>query len=195
VTSRLQDVLPLTVGLYLIAVGVVFGLDSFGVVDVGVVGMVEAAVGLALVALGVLATLAWIRVRRFSRRLQRSFGHVHSGEDWSVEDGVIRTALGDIHLDLAEASLPAGDTELTLLCWLGTVEVRVPADVELDVTAQTFVGSVDVLGIREEGFIRDIHVRSVGTPSERRLRLRLSTVIGELLVVQAGGQPGERVAS
>ena len=192
-TSRLQDVLPVTVGLYLIAVGAVFAVDSFGVVEIGVAGIIEAAVGLALIALGVLAVLAWIRVRRFSRRMQRAFGHVRSGEDWSVEDGVIRTALGDIHLDLADASLPAGDTELTLLCWVGTIQVRVPEDVALDVTAQTLVGSVDVLGVREEGFIRDIHVRSTGSSSERRLRLRLSTVVGELLVVQAGGGVGERV--
>lgn len=192
-TSRLQDVLPVTVGLYLIAVGVVFAIDSFGLVEIGVAGMIEAAVGLALIALGVLAVLAWIRVRRFSRRLQRAFGHVHSGNDWSVEDGVIRTALGDIHLDLTETSLPDGDTELTLLCWLGTVQVRVPDGVELDVTAQTFVGTVDVLGIREEGFIRDVHVRSTGAPSEQRLRLRLSTVVGELVVIQAGASPGRRV--
>lgn len=192
-SSRLQDVLPVTVGIYLIAIGAVFAIDSFEIVDIGVWGMVEAAVGLALIALGVLAILAWIRVRRFSRRLQRAFGHVRSGEDWRVEDGVIRAALGDIHLDLADAALPAGDTELTLLCWVGTVEVRVPADVELDVTAQTFVGTVDVLGVREEGFIRDIHVRSSGQHSERRLRLRLSTVIGELVVVQPGGAPGQRI--
>ena len=199
-TSRLQDVLPLTVGLYLIAVGTVFTLDSFGVVEIGVLGMIEAAVGLALMALGVLAVLAWIRVRRFSRRLQRAFGHVRSGDAWSVEDGVIRTALGDIHLDLTDESLPAGDTELTLLCWVGTVQVRVPADVELDVTAQTFIGSVDVLGIREEGFVRDIHVRSqsrgIEEPrAEKRLRLRLSTTIGELVVVQVGGRSGRRVSS
>ena len=192
-TSRLQDVLPVTVGLYLIAGGVVFAVDSFGLVEIGVAGMIEAAVGLALVALGVLAILAWIRVRRFSRRFQRAFGHVRSGGDWSVEDGVIRTALGDIHLDLADASLPVGDTELTLLCWLGTVQVQVPADVEWDVTAQTFIGTVDVLGVREEGFIRDSHVRSARTGSERRLRLRLSTVIGELVVIQAGAEPGVRV--
>lgn len=192
-SSRLQDVLPVTVGLYLIAVGAVFAIDSFGVVEIGVAGIIEAAVGLALIALGVLAVLAWLRVRRFSRRLQRAFGHVRSGEDWSVEDGVIRTALGDIHLDLSDASLPPGDSELTLLCWLGTVHVRVPEDVELDVTAQTMIGTVDVLGVREEGFIRDIHVRSSRPSSDRRLRLRLSTVIGELLVVQAGGGAGERI--
>lgn len=192
-SSRLQDVLPVTVGVYLIAIGVVFAIDSFELVDIGVGGMIEAAVGLGLIALGVLAILAWIRVRRFSRRLQRAFGHVRSGDDWRVEDGVIRAALGDIHLDLADAALPAGDTELTLLCWVGTVEVRVPEDIELDVTAQTFVGTVDVLGVREEGFIRDIHVRSGERSSQRRLRLRLSTVIGELVVIQPGAVPGRRV--
>jgi len=192
-TSRLQDVLPVTVGVYLIAVGGVFAVDSFGLLDIGFAGMIEAAVGLALIALGVLAVLAWIRVRRFSRRLQRAFGHVRSGDDWSVEDGVIRTALGDIHLNLDDAALPVGDTELTLLCWVGTVQVRVPEGVELDVTAQTFIGTVDVLGVREEGFIRDIHVRSMGASSDRHLRLRLSTVIGELVVVQAGTGRGRRV--
>jgi lia operon protein LiaF len=106
---------------------------------------------------------------------------------------VIRTALGDIHLDLSDGSLPAGDTELTLLCWVGTVQVRVPEDLTLDVTAQTFVGSVDVLGVREEGLIRDIHVRSADRDAERHLRLRLSTVIGELVVVQPGGRTGLRV--
>jgi hypothetical protein len=194
-TSRLRDVLPVTVGLYFVAVGAIFAIDSFGLVEIGVAGLIEAAVGLALIALGVLAVLAWIRVRRFSRRLQRAFGHVHSGDEWSVEDGVIRTALGDIHLDLSDASLPAGDTELTLLCWVGTVQVRVPEDVALDVTAQTLVGSVDVLGVKEEGFIRDIHVRSAGAEVERHLRLRLSTVIGELVVVQAGDGIGVRVES
>jgi hypothetical protein len=194
-TSRLQDVLPVTVGLYLVALGAIFAIDSFGIVAIGAAGLIEAAVGLALIALGILAILAWIRVRRFSRRLQRAFGHVHSGDDWTVDDGVIRTALGDIHLNLEDAGLPEGDTELTLLCWVGAVHVRVPQDVDLDVTAQTFVGSVEVLGIREEGFLRDIHVRSTDArpPAPRRLQLHLSTAIGEILVVQPGAHPAERI--
>jgi predicted membrane protein len=164
VTSRLRDVLGLTVGLYLVALG---GL-------------------LALIALGVLSLFAAIRIRRVSRRLSRAIGHVRSAEAWAVDDAVIRTVFGDIHLDLRDAELPAGETELTLLCWVGAVHVRVPRGVGLDVEAQAFVGTVDVLGVREEGFIRDIHVRSDDfATAERRLRLRLSTVVGELLVVRS----------
>lgn len=72
------------------------------------------------------------------------------------------------------------------MCWVGTVQVRAPAGLALDVEAQTFVGTVDVLGVREEGVLRDISVRSPGyEQASRRLRLRLSTVIGELFVAQA----------
>jgi predicted membrane protein len=192
-SSRLRDVLPLTIGAYLIALGVLFSIDSFGIRSIGVGSMIEAAVGLWLVALGVLAVMAALRVRRFSRRLRRTIGHVRSSEDWRIEDGVIQTALGDILLDLREASLPLGDTELTLLCWVGTIQVQAPREVALDVTAQAVVGTVDVLGVREEGVIRDIHVRSAEFDrAERRLHLRLSTAIGELLVVQ-GGIRGVRV--
>ncbi|MDO9446275.1 MAG: cell wall-active antibiotics response protein LiaF, partial [Dehalococcoidia bacterium] len=113
-------------------------------------------------------------------------GHVHSGETWRLEEGVIRTAIGDIHLDLRRATLPEGETEATLLCWVGTIQIQAPAHVGLDIEAQTFIGTVDVLGVREEGLIRDINVRTEGyEAATHRLRLRLSTVIGEVLVVRS----------
>ena len=72
-----------------------------------------------------------------------------------------------------------------MLCWLGTIQVRVPREFGVDVTAQSIVGSVDVLGEREEGVVRDIHVRSEGYEQQtHRVRLRISTFVGELLVVQ-----------
>ena len=184
-SGRARDVLPVTVAAYLIALGGLLLLDSLDVDSIGVAGAIGAAVGLALVALGLLAIMAAWRVRRFSRRLRRAIGHVRSDEGgWTVDDAVISTVIGDISLDLRGAGLPEGVTELTLLCWLGTIQVRVPADVGLDVTAQAIVGSVDVLGRREDGFVRDIHVRSEGYEGQpRRLDMRLSTFMGELLVV------------
>lgn len=183
-TSRLSDVLPITVGTYLVALGCVLLLDSTGVRPLGVWGALGAAVGLGLIALGILAFLAAWRVRRFSRRLRRTIGHVQAASGLRLRDGVISTVLGDITLDLRDAHLPEGETELTLLCWVGTVLVRVPPDVGVDVTAQSIVGAVEVLDRREEGFVRDIHVVSERyEASARRLRMRLSTVIGEVTVL------------
>lgn len=185
-TSRLRDVLPLTMGAYLVALGALFLVDSFGINHIGNGRLAEGAAALALIALGVLAILAAIRVRRVRRRLHRAFGHVRSSESgWAVNDAVIQTALGDINLDLRDAELPDGDTTLTLLCWVGAIGVRAPRGIGLDVTAQAILGTVDALGRHEEGLIRDIHVQTPDFDGHaRRLHLRMSTVIGEISVRQ-----------
>lgn len=184
-TSRLRAVFSLTVGAYLCVFGALLFADEAGWIDVGRGGLVEAGFGLFFVALGILAILAEARARRVRRRLSQTFGHIRSADHWSVEDGVLRTVFGDIDLDLREANLPAGETALTLLCWVGTIRLRVPSGVGLEVEAQSFVGTVDVLGRREEGLLRDILVRTDGyEEQERRLHVRISTVIGELEVVQ-----------
>jgi cell wall-active antibiotic response 4TMS protein YvqF len=189
-SSRLIDVLPVTLGSYLVLLGGVLLLDSTGVRHLGPWDIVAAAFGLALVAMGVLSILAALRVRRFSRRLRRTVGHVEGGWGMRVQDGVISTVFGDITLDLASAGLPEGETELTLLCWLGAVTVLVPADAGLDVTAQSLLGSVRVLDRREEGLVNDVHVLSEDFDARaRRLRMRLSTLVGEVTVVASHGRP------
>jgi hypothetical protein len=185
-TSRLVDVLPITIGTYLILLGAIFLLDSTGTRHLGGWGLLGSAFGLALVTLGVLSVLAAWRARRFSRRLRRVVGHVEGGSGLHVQDGVIATAFGDITLDLVSAGLPDGETELALLCWLGTVMVRVPADAGIDVTAQSLLGAVRVLDQRDEGMVNDIHVVSPDYASRRRrLRMRVSTLVGEVTVVSA----------
>ena len=183
---RARDVLPITVGLYLIVLGGFALADSTGWWPIGARGMVGVGISLWVIAMGVLAMIAAWRVRRFSRQLRRAIGHVRSdGAGWSVEDAVVSTVLGDISLDLRQAELPEGETELTLLCWLGTIQVRVPPEIGVDVTGQAIIGTVDILGRREEGMVRDFRVRSDGYDlARKRVRMRLSTFVGELLVVQ-----------
>jgi hypothetical protein len=182
---RAKDVLPLTIAAYLIVLGALYLLDSTGTRSYGIAGSIGVAFGLAILGAGVLACIAAWRVRRFTRRLRRAIGHVRSDmAGWSLDDAVVSTVLGDISLDLSHAELPEGETQLTLLCWLGTIQVRVPREIGVDVTAQAIVGTVDVLGRREEGVVRDIHVQSEQYAQQpRRLQMRLSTFVGELLVV------------
>jgi predicted membrane protein len=183
---RARDVLPVTVGIYLIALGAVFLTETLDLVSLGPKGMVGSAFGLAFLAMGSLAIIAAWRVRRFSRQLRRAIGSVQSDTGgWSVEDAVVSTVIGDIALDLRDAALPDGVTELTLLCWLGTIQVQVPRDVGVDVTGQAIIGTVDILGRREEGMVRDFRMRSRNyDDATKRVQMRLSTFVGELLVVQ-----------
>ena len=77
-TSRLRDVFALSLGTYLVLLGMLFFADSAGVWRIGTAGLVEGGVGIGLLMLGVLSMLAELRVRRFARRLSRTFGHVRS---------------------------------------------------------------------------------------------------------------------
>jgi predicted membrane protein len=183
---RARDVLPVTVGLYLVVLGAVFLLETLNIISIGPKGLVGSAFGLVFLALGILAIIAAWRVRRVSRRLRRAIGNVQSDTGgWSVEDAVVSTVIGDISLDLRKAELPDGNTELTLLCWLGTIQVQVPRSVGVDVTGQAIIGTVDILGRREEGVVRDFRMRSRNyDEATKRVQMRLSTFIGELLVVQ-----------
>ena len=185
---RLSFVLPVTLGLYLLFLGAVLLVDSTGAWPLGVPGVAGSAIGLALIAMGVLTVLAGWRARRFTRRLRRAFGHVRSAEQgWRVDDAVISTVLGDISLDFHGTDLPPGETELTLLCWLGTLQVVVPQDFAVSVSAQALVGTVEALGRREEGLIRDVDARTAGyDEAPRRLRLHVSTLIGEARVTREG---------
>ncbi len=186
---RAKDVLPFTVAGYLIVLGAIYLFDSLGVRSFGIAGSIGVAVGLLFVTAGILSSIAAWRVRRFTRRLRRAVGHVRSdASGWTVDDAVVSTVFGDISLDLRQAGLPEGETHLTLLCWVGTIQVRVPRDVAVDITAQAIIGTVDVLGRREEGIVRDIHVQSERYEEHpRRLQMRLSTFVGELLVVDGQG--------
>ena len=73
------------------------------------------------------------------------------------------TVFGDISLDLSDSVLPEGETDLTLLCWVGTIQMRVPRDVGIDVTAQAMVSTLDVLGRREGGWWATCTRAAMGT--------------------------------
>ena len=63
-TSRLRDVLSVTVGAYLCALGALLFANESGWRNIGTQGLVEAGFGLFLIVLGVLAILAEARARR-----------------------------------------------------------------------------------------------------------------------------------
>ena len=53
------------------------------------------------------------------------------------------SVLGSVVLDYREAELPDGVTEVDCAVYLGSVEIRVPADVEVELTGSVLLGSVE----------------------------------------------------
>jgi hypothetical protein len=56
------------------------------------------------------------------------------------------SVMGHIALDYQEADLPLGVTEVECQVFMGSVEITVPDDVDVELTGSVFMGSVETTG-------------------------------------------------
>jgi lia operon protein LiaF len=117
-------------------------------------------------------------------------GDVHLGQDyWELKPMTISHFIGDTVIDLTKASIPYGETKLVISSFVGDVKMFVPSDldVEVSVTSSSFIGDMNVFDRRESGFFRHMQTE---TPyyweSDRKIRLIVSTFIGDVLVKKVG---------
>ena len=196
---------PLTVSALAVFAGVTALLASTGVLDVdlevagaialGIVGtglVVSAWFGRArgLVPLAILITIALGVVALIDTPLEGGIGD-RSYRPASVREleDEYRLAIGTMQLDLRDAPLRVGITDVTASVGIGELHVLVPADVTVEVHAEAGVGRVAVFGAAEGGVAveRDDTARPPGETSgagtgARVLRLDLRTGIGDLNV-------------
>jgi lia operon protein LiaF len=117
-------------------------------------------------------------------------GDVILGKDyWDLQPMSISHFIGDTLIDLTKATIPYGETKLVVSAFIGDVKMLVPADadVEIAVTASSFVGDMNVLDRHETGMFRSIRTETPNyRESERKIRLIVSTFIGDVLVKKVG---------
>ncbi|WP_248930265.1 cell wall-active antibiotics response protein LiaF [Paenibacillus hamazuiensis] len=117
-------------------------------------------------------------------------GDVHLGQDyWELTPLNISHFIGDTVVDLTKASIPLGETRITVSAFVGDVKLLVPNDydVEVHVEASSFMGDMNVLDRREGGMMRSI---SMQTPhyseAGKKIRLVVSMFIGDVVVKRVG---------
>jgi lia operon protein LiaF len=117
-------------------------------------------------------------------------GDVVLGRDyWDLQPLAISHFIGDTLIDLTKATIPYGETKIVVSTFIGDVKMLVPADldVEIAVTASSFVGDMHVLDRHESGVFRNLRTE---TPyyreSERKIRLVVSAFIGDVFVQKVG---------
>ena len=192
-------------GFVLIVVGVVFLLDSTGVVGMG--DLMSTYWPLLLVLWG--ALLLWrpgvfrrkeapeppapaAAVRAGSAQAGESLGgsNVFGDVDIRVTSpaftgGTVSTVFGDIRLDCHQGGLADGEHHLTVSGVLGDARVIVPPGVALDITAHTLAGDISVLDQTRSGFSPSVRYTSPGfDAAPKRLRMTVSQVLGDIDVRQ-----------
>ena len=91
-------------------------------------------------------------------------------------------SIGDLRLDLSNAALAAGDTEVDANVGIGELTVIVPENVALDVDASASAGEVTVFGRSESGVDADLSESIPARGSNRTLRIDAHVGLGDVIV-------------
>jgi len=117
-------------------------------------------------------------------------GDIHLGGDyWELRPMNISLFIGDTVIDLTKAQIPYGETRLNISSFIGDVKVFVPNDRDLgiSVTSNSFIGDTKVIDRHEGGFFKNVKFE---TPyyheADRRVRLNVSSFIGDVRIVKVG---------
>jgi hypothetical protein len=113
------------------------------------------------------------------------FGDVKRSGEWAVADEEFWLLFGDTKLDFTHAQLPVGETIIRMNGFIGDVDVTVPPDVGVLVSASGFI--VDVRTPTDK-VNRFLSLANVATPNyataERKLHVSTIFFIGDIDVLQ-----------
>lgn len=200
-----RSMAAVTVGLVLVAVGVLALLATLGVdIPMTVVGPVallvlgvgviasavrgEPAGGVMAVAvvLGVLLALGSMVGALLNVPLRGGIGdRTHQPQAAAELEDEYHLLIGQLVLDLRETDLGPGTTEVDVSTAIGQVEVRLPDDVAVSVDSEVGGGSAVVLGRQEDGLGVDNDVESDGyANADQRLLLHVGVGLGEVRVTR-----------
>jgi phage shock protein PspC (stress-responsive transcriptional regulator) len=162
-------------------VALAVGAIGTGVAVVAGVALRRRTGGLVIVGF-VLAALA-VAVSAVDVRLEGPIGtQVYSPSATSDLKRDYDTSIGDLKLDLSNAALAAGDTEVDANVGIGELRVIVPEDVGLDVDASASAGKVTVFGRSESGVDADLSESIPARGSDRTLRIDAHVGLGDVIV-------------
>jgi phage shock protein PspC (stress-responsive transcriptional regulator) len=162
-------------------VALAVGAIGTGVAVVAGVVLRRRTGGLVVVGF-VLAALA-VAVSAVDVRLEGPIGtQVYSPSATSDLKRDYDTSIGDLKLDLSNAALAAGDTEVDANVGIGELRVIVPEDVGLDVDASASAGKVTVFGRSESGVDADLSESIPTRGSDRTLHIDAHVGLGDVIV-------------
>jgi len=111
------------------------------------------------------------------------FGPVRRGSDWPGKDEEIWLLIGDVRLDLSQAQIPAGETQVRIMSFIGNVRLWVPPGVGVSIDSTALISTVRAFGEKQESFVAPAHLESEGyEATERRIRLEHFSFISEARV-------------
>jgi predicted membrane protein len=129
---------------------------------------------LLLVGLGIWMIHQPQRFRGNSEMQFRFLGWMDYPDGWSLKNENIFSFIGEMHLDLSKAVIPAGETKIVLHGFVADIDVTVPADVGIKVKSNAFVTSAYAFGYKQDYFLTQYDIKSENyAEAEQKIALDL----------------------
>jgi lia operon protein LiaF len=166
------------VGLAIIGVGIVFLIGTVFRVNVWAFCW-----PVGLIAVGIWLLVRPSMISSDTRIAQKVLGDIRRTGAWDVVKEEIWLGVGDVRLDMTEAAVPAGETQIRVYGFVGDVDLIVPEGIGVSVSSWAFLTDGKVLGKNEQSFVMPLQAASEEYElSERRVRLETYFFVNDLTI-------------
>lgn len=104
---------------------------------------------------------------------------------WEVKNGSYLALMGGIEIDLRQAQVPEGITDINVTALMGGVNIIVPPDLAVDCEGTAMLGGVEFFKKNSGGIISSLHHSQGDVKGARVIRISCFTVMGGITVKSA----------
>ena len=142
---------------------------------------------MAFILLGVFLIYRPRMVAPGTQMTQRFLGEVRRSGQWQVVDEEFWYFVGDIELDMLNADIADGVTEIRTFGFVGDIDIYVPAHVGVVVDSTAFVSEVGLPEAKEENFLAPVHMQTDNYKmAQKKILLQTTCFVGDIKVRQVG---------
>lgn len=89
--------------------------------------------------------------------------------------------IGDVKIDLSKAIIPEGESTVVISGLIGDVDIYIPYDLQVSISASATIGDLEILGYKQSGFNRQIHLSTNDYElARRKVKISVSSFIGDI---------------
>ncbi|TCP18630.1 lia operon protein LiaF [Scopulibacillus darangshiensis] len=100
---------------------------------------------------------------------------------FELKDMSLSYGIGDNKIDLSKAIIPEGESTIVISGLIGDVDIYVPYDLDVSVSASVTIGNLEVLGYKQGGLNRQINLETKGyDQAVRKVKIAVSIFVGDI---------------
>lgn len=99
-------------------------------------------------------------------------------ENWQLKSKSYIAFMGGVELDLTRANIPEGETYLDLTAVMGGIEIRVPENLNIICTGNSFLGGIDFLNDGGGGIVFSRKFEHIVDGEDRKLIISARAIMG-----------------